>query len=136
MYDSAAVTMFDCQDPRGQSGTIRRDWRADSMKTLCAAVTLGFAVLVVQCCSAQEIKTVNQCRTYRETWRSSADSDTKELTVRELVQRAGQMMTCGKEIDKEPLQSGMTATETLMAAWSPDVIFLFLGLYFFLKMPT
>jgi lipopolysaccharide export LptBFGC system permease protein LptF len=24
----------------------------------------------------------------------------------------------------------------LMAAWSPDVIFLFLGLYFFLKMPT
>jgi lipopolysaccharide export LptBFGC system permease protein LptF len=24
----------------------------------------------------------------------------------------------------------------LVAAWSPDAIFLFLGLYFFLKMPT
>jgi len=63
--------------------------------------------------SAQEVRTVAQCRAYREAWRTSMDTDIKNLTVRELLQRAEQMMTCGREIDSNPFQAGMTHGQAL-----------------------
>jgi hypothetical protein len=63
--------------------------------------------------SAQEIKTVATCRAYREAWLTSADKDVRQLSVRELVQRANQMMTCGKDIDSQPFTARMTMDDAV-----------------------
>jgi hypothetical protein len=62
---------------------------------------------------AREIKTVATCRAYREAWLTSADKDIQQLSVRELVQRANQMMTCAKEIDTQPFTAAMTMDDAV-----------------------
>jgi hypothetical protein len=78
-------------------------------------LTVGFSLLGVyaSCCLAQDVKTVAQCRAYREAWLTSRDTDTKSLPVRELLLRGEQMITCAKEIDAKPLETGMTYKEGL-----------------------
>jgi hypothetical protein len=66
-------------------------------------------------CAAQEIKTVAQCRSYRDAWVTSVEDDTKHLSVKVLIYRAEQMMTCGREIDIEVLKAEMNADEALQA---------------------
>jgi len=63
--------------------------------------------------SAQEIKTIATCRAYREAWFTSEDKDIRRLSVREIVQRADQMMTCGKNIDTQPFTAGMTIDDAV-----------------------
>jgi hypothetical protein len=78
---------------------------------------LVFSVLVVLVVTAtsfgQELNTVALCRAYREAWIASADSDVKHLSIKELVHRADQMMTCGKQIDGRPLTAEMTQDDAL-----------------------
>ena len=76
------------------------------MKTVYL-VLLTLAAFSAGPCSAQEIKTVGASRAYREAWYTSLDEDVRRLSVRELVQRANQMMMCGKEIDNQPFTTGM-----------------------------
>jgi hypothetical protein len=84
-----------------------------------ANILVPLLVLISGSCSltaAQELKTVTQCRSYREAWYSSAHKDMQQLTVRELVSRANQLMTCGKEIDKEPVEPGANWEDAAKAA--------------------
>jgi hypothetical protein len=74
-------------------------------------VLLTLAAFLAGPASAQEIKTVATCRAYREAWFTSSDKDVNRLPIRELVQRANQMMTCGKDIDTQPFTAGMTAVD-------------------------
>lgn len=90
--------------PKGLSCVQERHF---SMKTVYL-VLLTLAAFSAGPCSAQEIKTVGACRAYREAWYTSVDEDVRRLSVRELVQRANQMMMCGKEIDNQPFTTGMT----------------------------
>jgi hypothetical protein len=82
-------------------------------KTFYPAVAFSLLGLLPPCYSAQEVTTVAQCRAYREAWVTSADTDIKNLAVRELLHRATQMITCGKEIDTKPLEAGMTYEKAL-----------------------
>lgn len=82
-------------------------------KIFYPAVAFGLLGLLTPCYSAQEVRTVAQCRAYREAWVTSADTDIKNLAVRELLQRAEQMITCAKEIDSKPLEAGMTYKEAV-----------------------
>jgi len=83
------------------------------MKAMAAALLVAIAVCAA--CSAQAIKRIDQCRAYREAWHSSADQDTQHLPVKELVQRAEQMIVCGKEIDAKPVEATMTPSEAVTA---------------------
>jgi hypothetical protein len=83
------------------------------MKTFCAAIAFGLLGLLPPCCSAQEVKTVAQCRAYREAWVTSADTDIKNLAVRELLHRAEQMTACAKHIDAKPFEADVTCTKAL-----------------------
>ena len=62
-----------------------------------------------------EIKTVAQCRSYREAWNTSVDYDTEHSSARLLYNRAEQLITCAKDIDRSPLEPGMTMDETMKA---------------------
>jgi hypothetical protein len=62
-----------------------------------------------------EIKTVAQCRSYREAWATSVDYDTEHSSARLLYNRAEQLITCAKDIDKSPLEAGMTVDESMKA---------------------
>ncbi len=66
--------------------------------------------------SAQETKTVATCRAYREAWLTSTDKDLQQLSVREFVQRANQMMACAQSIDNQPFTAGMSMDEALKLA--------------------
>jgi len=74
---------------------------------------LTFAAFLTGSASAQEIKTVATCRAYREAWLTSADKDIPQLSVRELAQRANQMMTCGHTIDTQPFTAGMSMDDAV-----------------------
>ena len=82
-------------------------------KIFYPAVAFGLLGLLPPCYSAQEVSTVAQCRAYREAWVTSGDTDIKNLAVRELLQRAEQMMTCGREIDSNPLEPGVTCKDAI-----------------------
>jgi hypothetical protein len=86
------------------------------MKSAHLLLLLTSAVFSAGLCSAQEIKTVEACRAYREAWLTSADEDARRLPVRELFQRANQMMTCGKEIDAKPFTVGMSTNDGIKTA--------------------
>jgi hypothetical protein len=80
--------------------------------------SLSVLFLLTSACSygaAQELKTVTECRSYREAWFTSENEDVHLLTVRELLWRGDQLMTCARDIDKEPLQQGMTCHDALKA---------------------
>jgi len=62
-----------------------------------------------------EIKTVAQCRSYREAWNTSVDYDTEHSSARLLYNRAGQLIACAKDIDRAPLEPGMTIDESMKA---------------------
>jgi len=67
-------------------------------------------------CSAQDIKTVAQCRTYREAWNTSVTADVQRLSVAELTIRAEQMLNCGGTIDGHPFEPGMKPDDALTLA--------------------
>ena len=75
-----------------------------------------FCLLTITCC-AQDIKTVDQCRAYREAWNTSTDKDIKTLSVPGLLRRGDQMMACAREIDKHVFTSGDTCDKTLDEAF-------------------
>jgi hypothetical protein len=77
------------------------------------SAVFGLVGLFAVRCSAQEIKTVAECRAHREAWYTSADDDVKRLSVKELLNRAKHMITCGKEIDGKPIKADMAQEEGL-----------------------
>lgn len=79
------------------------------------AVILGLVTALAMHCSGQEIKTVAQCRSYREAWIKSADDDMQHLPVKVLLHRAEQMIACGKEIDTNIIKAGMSADDAMRA---------------------
>ena len=84
-----------------------------------AKILLPILALIASASSyaaAQELKTISECRAYREAWFTSEDKDIQRLSVRELYARAQQMTICGRDIDKEPLTQGMTCPESVKAA--------------------
>jgi hypothetical protein len=73
--------------------------------------TVTVMLFALSCCaSAQELTTIEQCRTYRDAWMSSSQDDLKRLPVWELNQRAGQMGDC-LLIDKNSFKAGMATDE-------------------------
>ena len=81
------------------------------MKNFSPAVVCGLLVIFTVRCPAQDLKTIAACRAYREAWLMSIGDDTKRLSVRELLHRAEQIVTCSKEIDINPIKSDMTHEE-------------------------
>jgi hypothetical protein len=90
------------------------------MKSIAMALMRAFAIsallLLTTLCSGQELKTVAECRAYRDAWQTSTQNDSERLPVKELLHRADQMKACGKEIDSNPFKSGMTQDEALNVA--------------------
>jgi hypothetical protein len=86
------------------------------MKTIYIGAIVGLVVAFAMPSVAQGLKTVAECRAYREAWYTSASDDTKRLSVGELVSRGDKMMRCGREIDAEPIEAGMTAAQATKAA--------------------
>jgi hypothetical protein len=64
-------------------------------------------------CSAQELKTVKQCRTYRDAWNASFNDEIPHLAVADLVHRAEQVDNCVEQVDKEPNLTGLSLAEGL-----------------------
>lgn len=85
-----------------------------AMKTIfLLAIVIGLTVIAAPCCPAQEIKTVEACRSYREAWYTTEADDLEHLSIRVLIHRADQMEVCAREIDSKPLTTGMTHEEAL-----------------------
>lgn len=83
-----------------------------------ARILLPILALVASassCGAAQELKTVSECRNYREAWFTSENNDIRALSARELVSRAQEMMICARDIDKEPFEQGMTCDDAIKA---------------------
>lgn len=89
------------------------------MKSYISLLTKAFVVAAVLLsallCSGQGLKTITECRAYREAWMASAEDDVKHLPVRELLRRTDELMTCAKETDAKPIESGMTQDEAFKA---------------------
>ncbi len=62
-------------------------------------------------CSAQDLKTVKECRTYRDAWNAYFNEEISHLTVAELVHRSQQIDNCLEQIDREPNLTGLSLVE-------------------------
>jgi hypothetical protein len=81
------------------------------MKTFYLAAAFGLVVAFGVRCSAQELKTIETCRAYRAAWFTTANDDIKRLSIKELIHRGEQLLSCQRDVDPDPVKAKMTEDE-------------------------